>query len=238
MSIGDNNDVFARLKSSLPSRWFGSTADSVPAADSLLAGIATALSFVYSLYAYAKLQTRILTATDGWLDMIAADFFGSTLQRKANQSDASFRANIIANMFRERGTRRAIIKVLTDITGRAPVIFEPNRPADVAIMGMPAAGGQNYMGIQTGMYTGPARMASMAVPYTALIIAYRAQVSGGSAGGAFTQAPTQAALNTPLAKSYMNSLTYQNSVATDADIYAAIDSVKPAATIPWTAITN
>ncbi|MDW3683119.1 hypothetical protein RA280_15440 [Cupriavidus sp. CV2] len=238
MTIGDNNEVFARLKSALPSRWFGSTADSMPAVDSLLAGIATALSFVYSLYVYAKLQTRILTATDGWLDLIAADFFGATLQRKANQSDASFRANIIANMFRERGTRRAVIKVLTDITGRAPVIFEPNRPADVAIMGMPAAGGQNYMGIQTSMYTGPARMGSMAVPFTALIIAYRAQVTGGSAGGAFTSTPTQAALSTPLAKSYMNSLTFQQTSATDADIYAAIDSVKPAATIPWTAITN
>lgn len=238
MATGDNNDVFARLKSALPSRWFGSTADSVSVVDSLLAGIATGLSFVYSLYAYAKLQTRLLTATDGWLDMIAGDFFGSALQRKANQSDASFRANIIANMFRERGTRAAVVKVLTDITGRAPVIFEPNRPADVAIMGVPAAGGQNYMGIQTSMYTGPARMASMAVPFTALIIAYRAQVSGGSDGGAFTRAPTQAALNTPLAKSYMNSLTFQNTVATDADIYAAIDSVKPAGTIPWTAITN
>ncbi|MDE4918539.1 hypothetical protein ACUXAV_000638 [Cupriavidus metallidurans] len=238
MATGDQTDVFARLKSALPSRWFGSTADSMPVVDSLLAGITTALSFVYSLYAYAKLQTRILTATDGWLDLIAADFFGATLQRKANQSDASFRANIIANMFRERGTRRAIIKVLTDITGRAPVIFEPNRPADVAIMSVPAAGGQNYMGIQTGMYTGPARMASMAVPFTALIIAYRPQVTGGSAGGAFTSTPTQAAMNTPLAKSYLNSLTFQNSAATDADIYAAIDSVKPAATIPWTAISN
>ncbi|MCO4875784.1 hypothetical protein VOI32_15595 [Paraburkholderia caribensis] len=38
----------------------------------------------------------------------------------------------------------------------APVVFEPNRPADVAVMGVPMAGGQNYMGI--------ARMGSLATP--------------------------------------------------------------------------
>lgn len=135
MSTGDSNDVFARLKSALPSRWFGSTSDSVPVVDSLLAGITAALSFVYSLYAYAKLQTRMLTASDGWLDMIAADFFGTSIQRKANQTDASFRATIIANMFRERATRNAIVKVLQDLTGRTPKIVEPKRPADTGAYG-------------------------------------------------------------------------------------------------------
>lgn len=235
---GDQNDVFARLKSALPSRWFGSTSDSMPVVDSLLAGIAAGLSFIYSLYAYAKNQTRLASMSDGFLDLFAYDFFGSTIQRKANQSDASFKAVIQANLFAEKATRKGVVKVLTTLTGRAPVVFEPNRPADVAIMGVPTAGAQNYMGIQTSMYAGPARMASMAVPYQAFITAYRPQVTGGSAGGAFMDAPTQAALNTPLAKSYMNSLTFQSSAATDADIYQAVDQAKPAGTILWVAITN
>ena len=66
MSIGDQADVFARLKSTLP-RWFS---DSTPIVDAVFQGLAWAGSFVYSLYAYAKLQTRIKTATDGWLDII------------------------------------------------------------------------------------------------------------------------------------------------------------------------
>lgn len=238
MSIGDSSDIFSRLKSALPQRWFGSTSDSMPVVDSILAGIGTGLTFIYSLYAYAKLQCRVRTASDGFLDLIAADFFGSAIQRKANQSDASFRAVILANLFAEKATRKSIVTVLTNLTGRAPVVLEPNRPTDIAIMGVPTVGGQNYMGIQTSMYTGPARMGSMAVPYTAMITAYRPQVTGGSAGGAFMDAPTQAALNTPLAKSYMNSLTFQTSGATDADIYQAVDQAKPAGTILWVAIAN
>lgn len=210
----------------------------MPVVDSALAAAATALSFVYSLYAYAKKQTRLLSMSDGFLDVFASDFFGSAIQRKANQTDASFLARIRANLFAEKATRKGVINALTTITGRAPVVFEPNRPADVAIMGVPTAGGQNYMGVQTGMYSGPARMGSMAVPYTAMITAYRPQVTGGSAGGAFMNAPTQAALNAPLAKSYTNSLTFQTSGATDADIYQAVDQAKPAGTILWVAITN
>ena len=96
MATGDQSDILRRLKSTLP-RWFG---DSTTILDALLQGLAWAASFVYSLWAYAKLQTRIKTATDGWLDMIAADFFGSSLLRTANQSDASFRALIIINLIR------------------------------------------------------------------------------------------------------------------------------------------
>lgn len=238
MATGDQNDTFARLKGALPQRWFGSTADSMPVVDSLLAGIATGLSFIYSLYVYAKAQTRIKSSSDGFLDLIAFDFFGSIIQRKANQSDASFLARILANLFSEKATRKGVISALTTITGRTPIVFEPNRPADVAIMGIPTAGAQNYMGIQTSLYMGPARMASLAVPYQAFITAFRPQATGGSAGGAFMDAPTQAALNTPLAKSYTNSLSLLTSSATDADIYQAVDQARPVGTIIWLALTN
>ncbi|QBP09385.1 MULTISPECIES: hypothetical protein [Cupriavidus] len=196
----------------------------MPVVDSLLAGIATALSFVYSLYVYAKLQTRILTATDGWLDLIAADFFGSAVQRKANQSDASFRANIIANMFRERATRNGMVKVLKDLTGRTPTIIEPARPADTGSYGGPLIG----YGV-AGAY------GSLLMSYQCFVVAYRPFGSGipnvagyGVSTGAY---------GTPSQAEYASLSMIQGSV-TDADIYAAIEATKPVATTIWTAIQN
>lgn len=224
MSTGDSNDVFGRLKAALPQRWFGSTSDSMPVVDSVLSGVGAGLTFIYSLYAYAKLQTRILNATDGYLDLIAYDFFGSSIQRKANQSDASFRATIIANMFRERATRNAIIKVLKDLTGRAPKIIEPKRPADTGVYGGPLIG----YGV-AGAY------GSLQMPYQAFVQAYRPLGTGipsvagyGISTGAYSTA----------SQAEWASLSMIQQGVTDADIYAAIDSVRPAATIVWTNIQS
>ncbi len=222
MAIGDQSDVFNRLKSVVP-RWFGDTA---PVRDALLQGFAQAGSFIYSLYAYSKLQTRIKTATDGWLDMIAADFFGTWLLRKAGQSDAVFRNWIIVNLLRERATRYSIQKVLQDLTGRAPVISEPLRPLDTGGYGV---GGVGY-GVGTATY------GSMAVgPYQAWVIAYRVNgagipyVAGYSVPtGGYSQA----------SRAELADISDANANADDAAIYAAIDSVKPAGTIVWTQIRN
>jgi len=137
MATGTQADIFARLKAILPARWFGSPADSTPILDAVLQGIANVLAFVYSLYAYAKLQTRISTATDGYLDLISADFFGTTLQRNTGQSDTSYRALILANLFREKATRNALIRVLQDLTGQTPIVIEPTKPADCGAYGVP-----------------------------------------------------------------------------------------------------
>lgn len=224
MSTGDSNDVFSRLKAALPSRWFGATSDSVPVVDSLLTGITTALSFVYTLYAYAKLQTRILTSTGGWLDLIAGDFFGTTIVRKANQSDASFKATIIANLFRERATRNAVTKVLTDLTGHAPKIIEPSRPQDCGAYSMPNSG----YGM-TGAY------GNAALTYQAFVIAYRP--TGSSIPNIAGYGNYPAGYSTPSQSEYTSAAMTTNAV-TDADIYAAIESVRPAATIVWVQIQN
>jgi hypothetical protein len=127
MATGDQTDVAKRLRAVLPP-WFGASTTAV--LEAVVEAGAWALAFVYSLYAYAKLQTRILTATGGWLDLISGDFFGLALPRRPGQPDASFRAMIIASLFRERATREGVRKVLFDITGRQPVIIEPERPMD------------------------------------------------------------------------------------------------------------
>ncbi|SCU75512.1 conserved hypothetical protein [Cupriavidus necator] len=219
---GDQQDVYRRLRGYLPP-WFGDEADT-PIINGLLNGLAYAGAYVYSLYAYAKLQTRILTATDGWLDMIAADFFGSALLRTANQSDASFRARIILSLFRERATRNGMIKVLEDLTGRTPKIIEPTRPADTGAYGGPLIG----YGV-AGAY------GSLLMPFQCFVIAYRPLGTGipnvagyGISTGGYGQ-PSQA--------DYASMASIQGAV-TDADIYAAIEATRPVGTTVWAAIQS
>lgn len=222
MSIGDQQDIYRRLRGYLPP-WFGDEAET-PIINGLLQGLAYGGAYVHSLYAYARLQTRILTATDGWLDMIAADFFGSTIQRKANQSDASFRGTIILNLFRERATRNGMVKVLQDLTGRTPTIIEVTRPADTGAYGAPNSG----YGV-AGAY------GSLLMPYQCFVIAYRPLGTGipnvagyGVSTGGYGQ-PSQA--------DYAALASIQGAV-TDADIYAAIEATRPVGTTVWAAIQS
>jgi hypothetical protein len=133
MATGDQTDILTRLKALLPPTWFG---DDHPFITAILTACAEALAWCYSLYVYAQLQTRISTATDGWLDLIAYDFFGNNYGRTAGQSDDVFRNAIKINLFRERDTRYAIEKILEDLTGRTPIIFEPQRPLDTGAYGL------------------------------------------------------------------------------------------------------
>src|SRR5574340_514644 len=234
MALGDQADVFARLKSVLP-RWFG---DSTPILDALLQGLAWAGSFVYALYAYAKLQTRILTATDGWLDMIAADFFGTSLLRSENQSDASFRARIIINMFRERATRNAVVKVLQDITGRTPLVFETQRPLDTGSYGQASLGAAQ--GDQCG-YGVAGGYGSLLLPYQFFVTAYRPSGSGIPNVAGYGLASYGATTGGPggygVAQIEYAGLSMIQGAVTDADIYAAVDSVRPVGHTAWTRIS-
>jgi hypothetical protein len=218
---GDQSDVFARIKKILPHTWFGPITDLI---DALVQGLANSGAFIYALYVYANLQTRLLSATDGWLDMIAADYFGDTLQRAANQSDDSFRAKIVVNLFRERGTRNAVIKVLTDLTGRAPIIVEPQRPADTGAYDAPNIG----YGV-AGSY------GSLLLPYQAFVQAFRPLGSGIPYVAGYGSPPS--GYSVPSRGEY-GSLDMVQGAITDADIYAAIDSVKLEGTIVWTNISS
>ena len=91
MATGDQTDILNRLRSVLPP-WFGTAA--TPVLNAVLSGFASGAAAVYSLLAYVRLQTRLGTATDGFLDMIALDFFGRRFQRLGNEMDGAFQARI------------------------------------------------------------------------------------------------------------------------------------------------
>lgn len=222
MAIGDKADVSTRLARLIPNGWF--TAGLSPVRDAVLAGAASVLSFGYSLLAYVRLQSRIATATDGFLDMIAGDFFGATLVRADGQTDASFRARITSNLFRDRGTRMSVTRVLTQLTGRAPLVFEPMRPADTGGYGAASCG-----------YGAGGAYGSMLLPMQAFVTAYRPVGSGvpNVAGYGISSAGYGSASQGEYA-----ALSMVQGALTDADIYAAIESVRPATYTIWARISS
>jgi hypothetical protein len=140
MTTGTPADFQSRIVDCLP-RWFGDVS-----ADPVLSGVIAAAAYVFSqvygLLSYVRLQTRIKTATDGWLDLVSMDYFGTTLPRKPGEADAAFRARILAALFPQRVTRPGMVAALTVLTGTPPVLFEPWRPADAFVLG--------YSGLGTG----------------------------------------------------------------------------------------
>jgi hypothetical protein len=212
MATGDQNDMYNRLYGLLPPTWFG---DANPVLDGVLWGSARALAGGYALYDYARRQTRILTAGEGWLDLVALDFFGTGLQRYHSQSDDSYRNRIRLNLFRERGTRPAMLRALFDLTGRVPTIVEPARPQD--------CGG---LGISLGLGAGGA-VGSLSRPYQAFVTAYRPTINGPANWPGIAAAPFG------LGHGGLIDAAQLLPEVSDADIVATIEAVKPFGTTVW-----
>jgi hypothetical protein len=223
--IGDQTDFQNRLSAVLPASWFP---DRTPVLDSLLGGLGAAWSLIYTMLQYAISQTRILTAGDIWLDLIAWDFFGRRLRRRPRESDDALRCRIMLEMFRERATRLAVESVLQNLTGRVPVIFESARTTDTG-------GYTSFAGQGGGIaYNAAGGWGNLNLPFQCFVTAYRpneggiGQVTGwGDFAGGYGVGAIEYA-----------SLAMVQSQVTDADIYSAIMGVLPAATIAWTNITD
>jgi hypothetical protein len=221
MAIGDENDFLTRLTSLLPNKWFP---DISPVLAAVLSGPANCLAFIVSLNAYAKLQTRIATATDGFLDLVAFDYFGSYIARRLNELDASLRSRIQQNLLAQKATRAGIITFLTNLTGNVPRLFEPWRPLDCG------AYGKNIFGY--GLAGG---YGSLVVPYQGFVTAYRPLGQGIPLIAGYNN--PQGAYSTGSYAEYAN-LSEIAGAVTDADIYAAIADAKVEGTLAWTRIEN
>ena len=69
--LGDVTDIRERMRAVLPLRWFP---DQSPNLDTLLTCLATPWAWFYSLAQYTRSQTRLISALDQWLDLIALTF--------------------------------------------------------------------------------------------------------------------------------------------------------------------
>lgn len=125
---GDVPDMLMRLRGNLPP-WFPPQG-AAPVLDAILTGIATVLSNIYGVVAFARSQVRISTASGGFLDLIAWDYFGDLIARYSDDTDASFLARILQFLLMPRITRAGITAMLTALTGRKPGILALWNPQD------------------------------------------------------------------------------------------------------------
>ena len=213
---GDIDDCYARLQKALPVNWFAG-----PIVSAVLYGAAWALSFCYALLAYIRLQTRLSTATDGHLDMIAGDFFGLGLPRNMHEEDASYRARIRVELFRLRATRPALALILTQLTGNVPTIIEPTRPGDCGGYGLPVMG-----------YGRAGRYGSLACPWQAFVEVYRPRSIGALnvPGYGCAQSGYGAGSCYVAAGSLLN--------LTDQKIFAAVEAVRPVGARVWVRLVD
>src|SRR5258708_6660257 len=127
-TIGTIPDIVNRLRATL-APWFPDPS-AAPVLTSLLTSQADAFAFIYQYLQFAAKQTRIKSATGGWLDLIAWDFFGSRFLRRLGEPDPSFASRLIKEILRPRQTRAAITQMVVDLVGTPPQIQEAWNPFD------------------------------------------------------------------------------------------------------------
>jgi hypothetical protein len=218
--VGDLADIVARLRGALPARWF---ADDSPNLVGLLNGIGTGWVWLYDRVKYVARQTRLLTATEDWLDLIANDYFGSTLVRKPAEADGAFRTRIQQALLCEAATRGAVSGGLKTLTGTTPVIFEPGRCGDTGGYGsLTRAASSLAYGLAGGW-------GNLELPYQFFVTVQRPPASGasgvagyGDPAGGFGKG----------AASYVDLDNMPGQVA-DQDIEAALCRLMPVNAIAW-----
>ena len=221
--MADLTDMLARLRGVLPARWHAEANETL---DAVLLGLAESWGWVRGMVDEVRAQARIATATGRTLDLAAVDYFGPRIRRRTGQGDAAFRATILRELLRERATRPGLVAALRDLTGRAPVVFEPRRPADTGAWG--AACAWNGPGGRAGGW------GSMMLPHQVFVTAFRPKGAGiagingwGAHGGGYGLG----------AAAWAGAAMLEGQV-TDADIHAAAAAVLPASAIAWVRIQD
>jgi len=222
--IYSRTQILNRLKSVLPARWFGET---TPVLDSLLSCVAVSWASTFVFLDYAAQQTRIGSAFNSWLDLIAEDYFGSRIARRRQEMDISFRKRIKVELRRDRCTRAALDSLLQDLTGLSPAIFEPANPHDVGCYGSqfhPQCGMAGY-GVSGGW-------GSLMLPFQVFVKLRRPVTAGvglvngwGGLLGGFGIGLS----------AYADSGTNSPQIS-DVELYQNIKRTAPAGTVVWTAI--
>ena len=221
---GDLADFVSRLRAVLPKRWF---AERSPNLEAVLTSLAAPWVWLYGLISYVILQTRLMTASDEWLDLISNDYFGDRLDRKPNEADFSYRNRIQRALLHEAATRSAVSAGLESLTGTRPVIFEPANCMDTGSYGA-LADGPNMPG--TGMAYGLAGgWGNLELPLQVFVTVTRPATPGlgmlggyGTSNGAYGEG----------AISYVD-LSLLPGHVSDTDIQVTLCSLLPINAVAW-----
>jgi hypothetical protein len=111
-----------RLKCLLPKGWF---ANNAPILGAVLGAFSDPWAWLSQTLTYVASQTRIETASDGWLDLIGVDFFGDSLRRRSGEADEIYRTRIKSSILMDAGTRQSLIDGVGRLTGSIVQVFEP-----------------------------------------------------------------------------------------------------------------
>jgi hypothetical protein len=223
MAKGDQTDFVRRLAGLLPASWFEPGAGANPVRDAELNGAAYNLSWIHSLYKYTLKQTRIATATGVWLDRISWDFFGPNFARRNGEPDSSFRVRLKAEILRPRQTRVAISLALTDLTGVAPLIFEPWNPRDCGAYGVQGTMAYGCVGCY----------GSLQPPYQIFVTAVQPPGAGVPNVGGYGAG----AVGYGVAGEYIDQSQVVGAI-TEAEIYATVAKTVAAGVTAWTDIVG
>src|ERR1700687_2679790 len=115
MATGDPQDIVTRLRAVL-APWFPDPSQS-PNLNAILSGIGDVMSVCYAFIQYAAAQTRLGTASGGWIDLWGWDYLGAKVTRRTAELDSQLKARIIKEIFRDRCTRNSVSVMLNDLTG-------------------------------------------------------------------------------------------------------------------------
>lgn len=133
---GDVEDIVRRLRSVIPKGWFG---EQSPNLSAILRSFATPWVWLFSLLAFVQAQSRVSSASDMWLDLIAQDYLGANCRRKPHESDTLYRVRLRNLLLPHAATRSALAGGVERLTGAAPAIFEPSNCGDTGSYGSLAA---------------------------------------------------------------------------------------------------
>lgn len=128
MALGTVHDFWQRTRALFPAQWAAATtsilqdvnvlsnlnvlANDSANLDALLLDGAYGMSLVYDELESVPPQIDIQTATGVNLDLIAQDYFGTLIQRRLGQSDASFRKELFASFFNVGPTLQDMLNTL------------------------------------------------------------------------------------------------------------------------------
>lgn len=217
--IGDTTDFARRLRAVLPAGWFP---DVTPTLDALLQGLGQGWADLYAMLGTTSIQARLLTVQGSFLDLAAADYRGAGgLLRRAGESDTLYRARLLP-IFVDRATRAAMTARMLTLTGNVPTIFEPTVPSDTGgygiACGYSVGGGYGSLVLPDQFFVTVQRPSGAGIPS----VAGYGSPSGGYGVGAIEYAD----------------LSMELQHVTDADIYAAVNDVRPVGSVAWVALTG